>query len=164
MSEKQVQYQNTSVPVVTISVKYSPVIIRLFLSVVALIIFVMPIIVTGYIVSTDGVLPFGLFISYFVAWLVGAYLTRIILWNTYGKEQLTLYTDKISYHADFKFFQSNKKEITVENLQLASICIDEEEQSGFIGMTNGADELQTVIKVSMKELIELDAFITSYYA
>lgn len=164
MSEKQVLYQNTSLPTVVISVINTPLIIRLFLSVVALIIFVMPIVVTGYIVSTDGVLPFGLFISYFIAWLVGAYLTRIVLWNTYGKEELTLYTDKISYRTDFKFFQSNKKEITVENLQLASICIDEEEQCGILGMTNGADELQTVIKVPMKELIELDAFITSYYA
>ncbi len=52
-------------------------------------------------------------LTYFVAIaafaLIGFYMLRLALWNTYGKEIIHFGKNSIRYHADFKYFTFNRK-------------------------------------------------------
>lgn len=69
-----------------------------------------PIIALFFFLSEKEGLHFGPFVSIAITWLIGYYLLRIILWNTYGKEIIHLHPNSIKYIADYKWFKDSQKE------------------------------------------------------
>ena len=112
-----------------------------------------PLISTGFILSAgEGIGP-GIFIFFVIFWGIAFYLLRVVLWNTYGKEVLTLYEDKISYHADFKFFTDSKQEINKEGLIVEMIQNTESGKTfGNLKLTNQNKVIETVLKADIQEL------------
>lgn len=96
----------------TLKVKRSPLIIRGILFFFTLITFVAP------ISSVLSNLSFGYeikllhFISILVFGLMGYYLLRVSLWNSYGQEKIVFGKNQIDFCADYRWFKG--KEIAHE--------------------------------------------------
>ena len=131
----------------------TPWVIRAILNLILAICGLIPILVT-YFVLTKGDGPhFGIFISYLIFWGLGFYLLRIALWNTFGKEIITLEQDKISYLADYKYFKDGLKELKIKNLDIQIIYEDTMDiHVGRLRISNQESEIETVLKSSLTDL------------
>jgi hypothetical protein len=112
-----------------------------------------PLISTGFMLSSgEGIGP-GIFIFFVIFWGIAFYLLRVVLWNSFGKEVITLFEDKISYHADFKFFTDSKQEINKEGLIVEIIQKTESGKTfGNLKLTNQNKVIETVLKADIQEL------------
>lgn len=95
----------------TVTVGASSILIRLVLMFFASVSFLIPIAVVAFTVTNHSDFNFIFVIITIICWLSAFYLLRIILWNTYGKEQLLFMHGKVVYEADYKFFKDAKMEI-----------------------------------------------------
>lgn len=93
------------------TVKKSPLFVRAVLFVLAFLFFLIPL--SGMIVgaSSGNGLHLGYLIGIAVFGLMGFYLLRMVLWNTYGKEIIQIGPEKIDYIADYGWFKRNQKSI-----------------------------------------------------
>jgi hypothetical protein len=54
--------------------------------------------------------------------LIGFFLLRFSLWNTYGKEVIRISDGKLEYYGDFKYFQFNKKNHEINGVLYFQSC------------------------------------------
>ena len=95
----------------TLNVKVAPPFVRITMFLFSFLCFTLPIAgMIAYVASGNG-LHFGFFITIFIFSLFGFYLLRIALWNTYGKEVITLDDDSITYYAHYGWFKDTLKSI-----------------------------------------------------
>ncbi|UBM61312.1 hypothetical protein LA303_07730 [Candidatus Sulfidibacterium hydrothermale] len=89
--------------------KGTSLIVVLILGVFALIGFILPfaVFISSFIYNFN--ISFGFIITILIGFGTGYYLTKLILWNTFGLEKFTISDTKTDYYCDFKFFRSNKK-------------------------------------------------------
>jgi hypothetical protein len=67
--------------------------------------FILPVIgMISYISEGKG-LNAGFFVSVFIFGLLGFYLLRVSLWNTYGKEVIIFKENKCTYYVDYRWFK-----------------------------------------------------------
>lgn len=100
---------------ILIYARKGPIGIRLFLWVILAINLLAPI-ASGIFYLSQGDGPhIGIFISIGLTWLIGYPLLRIILWNSFGKEVISLLDNKITYTADYKWFSGSMKTIKTHN-------------------------------------------------
>lgn len=92
-----------------LNVKKGPVIVRSVLFFFAFFGLVGPLIGIGFAISSKSGLHFGFFISIFLFGLMGFYLLRLALWNTYGKEIIKFENGDIHYIADYGWFKDGRK-------------------------------------------------------
>jgi hypothetical protein len=115
--------------ILKLKVRKSPLIIRVNFFLVAFVFFIFP--VMGMISSIAGGNRFH--ISYLIGIglfsLLGFYLLRISLWNSFGEEILQFGEHQISYEANYGWFKDGKKTITLENAKYSFLLVGYEDDS-----------------------------------
>jgi hypothetical protein len=90
---------------------------------------------------------------------------KLYLWNKHGKEILSLKRDKINYHADYKMFIGNKREINSDTVKIEYLkSADEKENFGTLKLLNDNAIIETVIKLPLNDLERIKDKIIKYYA
>lgn len=99
--------------------------------------------------------------SFLIFWGIGFYWLKLLLWNLYGKETITLDRDKIYYIADYKYFKGEKQIISSDNLK---IYIKEYQDSlGTVQFKSGQKVIETVLKTDLLLLKDICKSIDNYY-
>ena len=141
-----------------LKVKKSPLFVRGIMFFFTFISIFLPL--TGIIISIGmgKGLHIGYFISLFLFGLIGFYLLRISLWNTYGKETIELNTLTIEYEANYGWFKDGKKTIEYNNIVFSINQIGyEEDKKGVLVMGDENEKIESVVKmpiIQIEELIE----------
>lgn len=139
-----------------LKVKKSPFLVRAVMFVVAFCFFIFPIGGTIFGIASGGGLHIGYFIGIGLFSLIGFYMVRIALWNTYGEETIQIVDNKIIYEANYGWFKDGKKEMLILNpkYSFAPIGYEEDNQGVLIIASEGA-RIESVVKVPMSQLEEL---------
>jgi hypothetical protein len=161
MKAKQIEINGSEL---TISVKKTPLVIRIILSIVLSIMVFIPILATYFVLTDGDGFHIGLAFSFLFFWVLGFYILRIILWNSFGREIIVLGREKIQYTADYKYFKDGRKEIEIN--QLATEIIFEDEPNDPVGrlrLHSDSNSIESVIKTRLVELEELEKEIKTLY-
>ncbi len=158
---------NTSITTNQILINHAKTswLIRAILTLVFLICGMTPILWTYFMFSNAEEFHIGIFISYFIFGLLGFLMLRIVLWNTFGKEIISLSQDKITYIADYKYFKDGQKELATDKLQVEIIYEDTTSVNvGRLRIFNPEGEIETVLKSSLTDLESIKNKIITYYS
>jgi len=161
MTANQIEISDSKL---TISVKKSPLLIRIVLSVVLSIMVLIPLLASYIVLTAGDGFHIGLAFSFLLFWGLGFYMLRIILWNSVGREILVLGNEKIEYTADYGLFKDGRKEI--ETNRLATEIIYEDEPNNPVGrlrLNSDTESIESVIKTRLAELKELEKEIKTRY-
>jgi len=157
MNNNQIEFKEGNPNVYIISVNKSPLIVRAILLIILILFALIPVMATYFRLSSGYGFHFGLALSFVLCWLIGFYLLRIVLWNTYGKEKLEFNDSIITYEADYKFFKDGKKELENKRLTIDINKIPEEKKDiGTLVINNELDQIITVIKLPIEKLKEIE--------
>lgn len=141
---------------IKLSVRKSPFIIRIVLYIFAFAFFIFP--TAGAIVSIalgEG-LNFGFIIGIGVFSLLGFYLLRVSLWNTYGEEIIRYSKEEIIYEANYGWFRDAKKTIKNENITYLVLPVGyEEDNEGVLIVDNGKEIIECAVKMPQQQIEEL---------
>lgn len=144
----------------TLHVKRSPIVLLVILYFITALCFVGPIL--GFFIGfLNGSASLGSFIGIGFLGLIGFYLLRFSLWNTYGKEIIKIADDKVEYHGDFRYFQFNKKNYEINGVlyfERRSVGY-EEDQMEVLDIICGSGDWQVncstkIPKQEMEQLLE----------
>ncbi len=138
----------------TLRVKKGPIIIRSVLFLIAFLFFVAPLISIAVAASNKSGLKLGHILGPILFGLMGFYLLRLALWNTYGKEIITFDNSSLNYIADYGWFKDGRKhkplddeiEFTIQKVGY------EEDYKGKLLINFSKDQLQCVTVMSVYEL------------
>lgn len=142
--------------VLNLKVKKSPLAVRIVMFFLTFTFFIFPI--TGTIIGllTGSGLHFGYFIGIGLFSLMGFYLLRLSLWNTFGEEMIEVLEDKIIYEANYGWFKDGKKEvpITIPAYSFKSVGYEEDNEAVLV-ITSEESQLESVVKMPMSEMESL---------
>lgn len=140
-----------------IRVKKAPLFVRSLFFLFAFLFFLMPVTVLILVASEGQGIHFGFFIGIFIFWVLGFYLLKIALWNTYGQEIITFKEKHIGYVADYGWFKDGKKELEIQKPFTCSVnhIGYEEDNVGTLVIEGGVIPIHCVAKVPVPELEEI---------
>lgn len=142
--------------ILILKVKTAPLIIRSVYFFFTVICFLFPILMIVLNIAAGNGLQIGYFISILIFGLMGFFLLRSALWNTFGQEVIVFNTYSVNYQPDYGKFKGNKKEIKNENINFTYRKIGfEDEQIGNLVIANKEDKIETVVKLAIDQLKEL---------
>jgi hypothetical protein len=144
----------------TISVRKSPFIIRLIIWILAFLFFIFPI--SGMITSiaSGNGFHFGFLIGTGIFSLIGFFMLRVALWNTYGQETILFTNGEIIYEADYKWFKDSKKNITDRNISYSSKAVGyEEDNEAILVIQNETQTIECAVKMPQLEVEQLAVFL-----
>lgn len=143
-------------------VKKAPIIVSVMLFALAFVSFILPL--TGLIfgVFMGHGFHFGYLIGLFLFGLIGYYLLRVSLWNTYGQEILKFGRSTIVYQADYGWFKDGAQHISRKDV----ICYTEKlgyeaDDTGVLIITNTTEAIRSVVKMPTSEIETLLKHITT---
>ncbi len=149
---------------VVIDHKPTPIIIRAVLTVALLVCLLIPLLVTFFVLSTGDGFHIGILISYALFWGAGFYLLRVILWNNFGKEIISMSNGGLTYVADYRFFKDGLKTLDSQNLQAEIIHEDTMDNHVVrLKIYNDSDEIQTVLQSSLTDMEKMKEKINTRY-
>jgi len=96
--------------ILTLTVKKAPLFVRSIMFLFAFLFFLLPLMGMFLGFAMGEGMHINYLISLFIFGLLGFYMLRISLWNTYGKEIVILNNNKIEYYADYGWFKGGKKQ------------------------------------------------------
>lgn len=153
-------HNENNLTTLTLKVKTAPLIIRCIYFFFSSICFLFPVLMIVLNIAAGNGLQIAYFISIFIFWLMGIFLLRSALWNTYGQEVIVFNVDSINYQPDYGKFKGNKKEIKNENIIFTYRKIGfEEEQLGNLVIANKEEKIETAVKLSLDQLDELISYL-----
>jgi hypothetical protein len=136
-----------------LKVKKSPLAVRVVMFFFAFAFFVFPVLGTIVGILTGGGMQFGYLVGIGIFSLMGFYLLRVSLWNTYGEETIEILADKIIYEANYGWFKDGKKEIAITAPKYSFKSVGyEEDNEGVLVISSGNAQLETVVKMKMAEI------------
>lgn len=153
---KQYEIHNKTIH---LKVKKSPAFIRGILFFIAFVSFVFPVLALLLGILWGGEIHIGYFIAVIFSGLIGFYLLRVSLWNTYGEETIKIVespTYEIGYEANYGWFKDGRKRIHPKKLLFTIHRVGYEEDH--IGTLIIGDEdiyLESVVKMPISQLEEL---------
>jgi hypothetical protein len=144
--------------ILTLRVNKSPILVRFMMYFFAAISFLVPL--TGIVVSmASGYgLHIGMFFGLVVFGLIGFYLLRSALWNTYGEELIDFSGSNIEYQANYGWFKDKIKSIGKENLEFSNRSIGYEEDNAgalVIKEANSNSTISTATKIPNDQIEDL---------
>ncbi|MDY7394152.1 hypothetical protein UMM65_02785 [Aureibaculum sp. 2210JD6-5] len=140
----------------TLKVKKSPLVVRSIMFVFSFLCFLLPIMGIVMAISIGSKFHIGFIIVLFLFGLIGFYLLRISLWNTYGKEVIELNEKTVNYEANYGWFKDGKKTINSDNLNYTIRPIGyEEDKKGVLIINNDDSVIESVVKIPILQLEEL---------
>lgn len=150
---KQYTLQNK---ILTLKVEKSPFLIRLILFLLSFSFFVFPIGGAVFSIALGSGFHIDFFIAIGIFSLLGFYLLRISLWNTYGEETISFLNDKIIYEANYGWFKDGKKETLISNPDFYAVPVGyEEDNEGVLVIGSDDFKIESVVKIPILELEEL---------
>jgi len=150
------QQYNFKNNILNLRVKKSPLAIRIVMFFFAFAFFVFPILGVIVDVLTGGGLQFGYLIGIGIFALMGFYLLRVSLWNTYGEETIEILDGKVIYEANYGWFKDGKKEIIITNLKYSFKSVGyEEDNEGVLVISSENAQVESVVKMPMEEMESL---------
>jgi len=155
ISEKTVNMKqsNFSHNILELNVRKSPIVIRSIFFFFAFAFFIFPLLGAITSLSSGKSFHISYLISIGIFSLMGFYMLRISLWNTFGKETLIFLADKIVYEADYGWFKDAKKELSRENAKYSFLPIGyEEDNNGVLLIENNDDKIQCAVKIHKENL------------
>ena len=154
MTNSQIDFTNNDKKQIVISVRKSPLFIRIALMIVFILFIIGPILGLVIMIMEKERLKFGTFISFALFWGFAYYVFRVLSWNTFGKEHFS-FTEKVQYYSDFKYFKDSFKEFDNSDLSFEFEEIGyKEDNEGILIIKNSNETLKSVIKVKIPELKE----------
>ncbi len=142
----------------------APVFILFCLGVILFMLIIMPIAAAIFILTYGDGPHIGIAFSFILCWGVGFYVLRITLWNSVGREILTLDPEHITYIADYRLFKDGRKEISTRTLVTEIIYEDESsEQLGRLRLRNNSTSIDTVLQATITDLEEFKSEIKRRY-
>ncbi len=147
------QQYNFKNNILNLKVKKSPLVIRIVMFFFAFAFFVFPI--SGVVVGVlNGVgLQFGYVIGIGIFALMGFYLLRVSLWNTFGEETIEILDGKVIYEANYGWLKDGKKETIITNLKYSFKPVGyEEDNEGVLVISSENAQVESVVKMSMEEM------------
>ncbi|WKK81536.2 hypothetical protein [Marivirga arenosa] len=161
MIDNQIKIYGSRIVIIS---KKSPKIVRFILTLLLVMSFLIPFIAFYVAIDYKIGFQFGIVIAFLIFWGIGFYILRVILWNTYGKEVLTLNADKVRYIADYKFFKDGYQELDTKDLRV-EIVLDSNlpESKGYLKIHNRNDSIETVLKSKKNDLDILKHEINKWY-
>ena len=138
-------------------VKKSPPVGRGFILFLAFISVALPIMGMVFRFMDGGSFHFGFIIGLGAFSLIGFYFVRLFLWNTYGKEVITIGETTVSYYVDYHYFKGNQQEITYEELvfEIEQIGFEEEQLGRLIIAANEKEFIHSSVNMDLRELEEI---------
>ena len=137
-------------------VKKAPLFVRSVLFFFSFLFFLLPLVGMILGLAMGQGMHIGYLIGMFFFGLLGFYMLRISLWNTFGKETITFGAHEITYIADYGWFKDGKKEKEVSDFVLFSIRPIGYEDDNKGRLIIGRDEpIHCVTKMPTPELEEL---------
>ena len=141
--------------VLTLKVKKSPYLIRILLFVFSFLFFVAPFLGMLISIQLGNKFHIGFVIGIIVFGLLGFYMLRISLWNSFGKETIVFHKSEIIYEADYKWFKDGKKASKINPPYFSIIPIGyKEDNIGalFICDENENEFIESVVKIPIEQL------------
>jgi hypothetical protein len=146
----QYNYQNNTLH---LKVKKSLVLVRTVMFGLAFSFFAFPVLGTIVGILAGSGLQFGYFIGIGIFSLIGFYLLRISLWNTYGEETIEILENKIIYEANYGWFKDGKKEMEIRVPEYSFKSAGyEEDNEGVLVITSEESQMESVVKIPMNDL------------
>ncbi|SNR29408.1 hypothetical protein [Flavobacterium sp. ov086] len=142
--------------ILNLKVKKSPFVVRIVMFFFAFAFFIFPVLGTIVGILTGGGMQFGYLIGIGIFGLMGFYLMRVSLWNTYGEENIEILKNKVIYEANYGWFKDGKKEIAIAVPKYSFKSVGyEEDNEGVLVISDGVSELESVVKIPVSVLEEL---------
>jgi hypothetical protein len=161
MKQNQIKIHGSQL---TICAKKAPLFIRIVLTLILSILIFIPLAVTFFVLNNEDVPRIGIAFSFILCWGIGFYLLRVTLWNSIGREILTLDPEKISYIADYRLFKDGRQEIKTKFLKTEIIYEDEPNKPfGRLRLSNESTSIETVLQTTITELEEIRNEIKTRY-
>jgi hypothetical protein len=139
-----------------LKVAKSPILVRLILFIITFLCFALPLFgivlnaIEGNGIKFGGILVFGAFS------LIGFFMLRISLWNSFGEEIIQFNDDQIEYVADYRWFKDGRKTLDKNLIRFSIKPLGyEEDNKGILVISNGKSEIESVVKMQIKYLEEL---------
>lgn len=149
----------------TLRVQKSPVFIRTVFFVFTFLFFALPLMGVVFSILSGGGFHVGFLIGLGLFGLMGFYLLRVSLWNTYGCETICFAGHKVNYQADYGWFRDGKKEKEIVPLCFSVKPIGyEEDHKGVLIIGKGESIIESVTKMPVTELEELINALTKIHS
>jgi hypothetical protein len=142
--------------ILTLNVKKSTTFARALMFFFSILSFALPIF--GIIYSLVIGKPFHIMylVALFLFGLIGFYLLRVSLWNTYGKETIELKMPNITYEANYGWFKDGKRSINSEFINYGIMPVGyEEDEKGVLIIGNDKEKIESVVKMPISQIEEL---------
>ncbi len=153
MKQNQIEINGSQL---TIFTKKTPVFIRIVLTLMLTISALFPLAATFFVLIYGDGPHIGIAFSFALCWGIGFYLLRITLWNSVGREILTLSPTMITYIADYRLFKDGRQEISTADLEAEIIYEgDPNKPVGRLRLKNRTISIETVIQTTIAELEEI---------
>ncbi len=139
------------------NVKKAPILIKCAMFLLSALFFIMPI--TGVIISIKNREEFHIGYIFMIGafGLMGFYVLRVALWNTYGVEKVHFQESRISYEADYGWFKDKVK--TYDDLTKITFIIDsigyKEDMMGILIIEADNSVIECATKIPMEILENL---------
>ena len=152
--EKQYEINNN---ILILRVRKAPMFVRSVMFFFTFLFFLLPL--TGMILglAMGKGMHIGYLIGLFIFGLLGFYMLRMSLWNTYGKEIIIFNHESVTYLADYCWFKDGKKQKEIKAPRTYSIRQIGYEDDNKGGLVIGLDD--PIICVTKMPNIELEELI-----
>ncbi len=150
MNENQLSISHDEI---IITGKKGPLFIRIFLSIVSFICFMIPVFSGTELVSDLDYPMLAFFALLFFFSFMGLFMLRIVLWNSMGKERLKFKKEYVQYIADYGWFRSKKVSLETDELVLEVLDLNESEPDlGTLRFSNESELIETALELPKEEL------------
>ena len=156
----QYKFENNTLK---LSVKKSLFLIRAIMFFFAFLFFVSPTIAMISSVVDGKDFHFGFIIGIGTFGLMGFYLLRIALWNSFGSEEIKFDKNTVTYEADYGWFKDGIKTLEIIPLVFSIKQIGyEEDNIGTLIIGEGDEKIESVTKMPLDELEKLIKTLNRY--
>lgn len=150
---KQFDLENN---VLKLKVKQSSFFTRLILFVLAFVFFLIPIAVMVTSIIVGNGFHFGFLISTFIFSLMGLFLLRLALWNSFGEEIYEFNLKEVSYQFNYGWYKEQKKVVKMDVLLFSFNSVGYEgDKIGTIVIGVNDSKINSVVKMPVSEIEEL---------
>ncbi len=157
LNSSQYDFQNNLLKLKT---KKSPLIPRALMFFFSFVSFILPLLSLILTISTGGKFHIGFLISIGLFGLIGFYLLRVALWNTYGSEEIHFSNNNVTYEANYGWFKDAKKTKEIHPLVFSIKSVGyEDEKKGVLIIGENESMIECVTKIPIDELEGLVAYL-----
>ncbi|WP_272151493.1 hypothetical protein [Tenacibaculum aiptasiae] len=139
-----------------LKVKKSPFFIRLIMFLFSFLFFLAPILGLFFSFYLKQKFHFGFLIGIGIFGLLGFYMLRVSLWNTYGIEKITFNKNSVTYIADYKWFKDRVETEEIDSMFFSIVPVEyEEDHTGVLKIDLNSYTIECTTKMSILEIEEL---------